>query len=60
MLAVQSKLLSNSLTCPRCKLSLRPGGVLYQALLLLTRACSRSARSQEVKGRLSSVSDDRV
>ena len=33
----------------RCKLSLRPGG-LYQVLLLLTRACSRSARAQEVKG----------
>ena len=44
----------------RCKLSLRPGGWLYQAMLLLTRACSRSARSGG-EGRVSAcVSDDRA
>ena len=49
------------LAASRCKLSLRPGGWLYQAmLLLLTRACSRSARSGG-EGRVSAcVSDDRA
>lgn len=48
------------LAASRCKLSLRPGGWLYQAMLLLTRACSRSARSGG-EGRVSAcVSDDRA
>ena len=48
------------LAASRCKLSLRPGGWLYQAMLLLTRACSRSARSGG-EGRVSAcVSGDRA